>query len=202
MNLRKKIIKSKDNDYEKMGGAVEAMRNVVRQFRLGNLPSGEFSLEEYKNYAAHLIDIQEEDGTWTVSERPETLAEDEKVEFISYPTFLGLGTLVMAGELFPEENFSGIDEALLKGFSAIKLEGFGEDSLFQIIEMVLILIEAGIPPWLKERRDEEIYNHTAIKLISFRDKLQSRVDGGDTILSFGGDYRRIFELVVAGLEVL
>jgi hypothetical protein len=202
MNLRKIIIKSKENDYEKMGGAVEAMRNVVRHFRLGDLPSSEFSMEELKEYIAHLIDIQEENGTWTVSANPEQLSEDEQVEFVSYPTFLGLGTLVMADEFLPKENFKGREESLRKGFFALKLEGYGEDSLFQMIEMILILIEAEVPVWLKNKRTDDILNNKAVKLISFRDKLQSRLDAGDTILPFGGDYREIFELVTSGLAVL
>ena len=202
MNLRKTVNKSKENDYEKMGGAVESMRNVVRQFRLGNLPSEEFTLEDFQKYISHLIDIQEEDGSWTVASRPEQLADDEKVEFIAYPTFLAVGTLVMAEEFLPEADFAGFDGVLEKGFSAMKLEGYGEDSLFQIIEMVLILIEAGIPLWIADKRSIDVYNNKALKLISFRDKLQSRLDAGDTILSFGGDYREIFELVVSGLSLI
>ncbi|MDC7220919.1 MAG: hypothetical protein PQJ59_13370 [Spirochaetales bacterium] len=202
MNLRKKVIKSKDNDYEKMGGAVEAMRNVVRHFRTGTLPNDEFSLEDLKAYTTHIIDIQEEDGTWTVSADAKQLAEDEKIEFLSYPTFIGLCTLVMADEYLPGGDFPGREEALRKGFAALKLEGYGEDSLFQMIEMIIILIEAAVPPWLKDRRSDEVYNNAALKLISFRDKLQSRLDAGDTILSFGGDYREIFELVTSGLSVL
>ena len=202
MNLRKTVNKSKENDYEKMGGAVESMRNVVRQFRLGNLPSEDFTLEDFQGYVSHLIHIQEEDGSWTVASYPEQLGDDERVEFISYPTFLGVGTLVMAEEFLPAADFPGFDDVLKKGFSAMKLEGYGEDSLFQIIEMVLILIEAGIPLWIKDKRSIDVYNHKALKLISFRDKLQSRLDAGDTILSFGGDYREIFELVVSGLSVI
>ncbi|MBN2627864.1 MAG: hypothetical protein JXA95_14450 [Spirochaetales bacterium] len=202
MNLKKKVIKNKENDYEKMGGAVEAMRNVVRQFRLGNLPSPEFSLDDLEDYCRHLMDIQEDNGTWTVAARPEQLAEDELVEFVAYPTFIALGALVMIEEFLPDRECPGKEEVLSKGFSAIRLEGYGEDSLFQIIEMILIFIEAGVPPWLKSRRDEPGYNNTALKLISFRDKLQSRLDAGDTILPFGGDYRPIFELVVSGLSVL
>ncbi|MDC7224620.1 MAG: hypothetical protein PQJ60_12825 [Spirochaetales bacterium] len=202
MNLRKQVVKSRENDYEKMGGVVESMRNVVRHFRVADLPSEEFTLDDLKAYISHIIDIQEEDGTWTVSAHPEQLSEDEKVEFVSFPSFLGVSTLVMAEEYLPDEDFPGREDALEKGFAALKLEGYGEDSLFQMIEMILILIEAAVPPWLKSKRSRQVYNHTAVKLISFRDRLQSRLDAGDTILSFGGDYREIFELVTAGLSVL
>lgn len=202
MNLRKKVIKSKKNDYEDMGGAVEAMRNVNRHFKTGTLPNDQFSLADLETYVNHLIMIQEPDGSWTVSAFPEELAGDEKVEFAIYPTYLALGTLVLAEEYLPETEFPGRDDALRKGFSILKMEGYGEDSLFQIIEMVLMLIEAAVPPWLKSRRDNEVYYQVTMKLISFRDKLQSRIDAGDTVLSFGGDYRSIFELVVSGLSVL
>ena len=202
MNLRKTVIKSKENDYEKMSGAVESMRNVVRQFRLGNLPDEEFSLDDFRDYINHLIDIQNEDGTWTVASRPDQLAEDERVEFISFPTFLGVGALVMADEFLPGEEFPGLDEAREKGVSAIKLEGYGEDSLFQMIEMILILIEAGIPVWIGDKRSHEIYGRKVRELIFFRERLEARLDGGDTVLPFGGDYRAIFELVVSGLSVL
>jgi len=202
VNLRKKIIKNKENDYEEMAGAVEAMRNVVRQYRLGNLPSGEFSLNDLEEYCRHLIDIQEEDGSWTVSSRPDELAEDEKVEFLVYPTYIGLGTLVMADEYLPGRDFPGREEALARGFAALKLEGYGEDSLFQVIEMILMLIEAGVPPWLGNRRDRAEYKPAAAHLVAFRDRLQNRLDRGDTVLPYGGDYRPIFELLVAGLSVL
>lgn len=202
MNLRKKIVKSEKNDFEKMAGSVEAMRNVVRHFKVGTLPNDEFSLEDYREYCEHLIQIQEINGSWTVAGDPSFLSGDEVVEFITYPSYLALGALVMHDEILSGELLEGRDKALVNGFSQAKLEGYGEDSLFQTIEMVFMMIEAGIPPWLVNMRSEESFYPISIKLISLRDKLQSRLDGGDTILPFGGDYKEIFELVVAGLSVL
>ena len=202
MNLRNKIIKSKDNDYEEMAGAVESMRNINRHFNTGTLPNQDFSLTDLKKYIFHLIDIQEKDGSWTVASSIQILSGDETVEFVTYPSYLALGSLVLVAETLPEESFEGIENALVKGFQFIKLEGYGEDTIFQIIEMVLMLIESGIPPWLAKRKGEEIFYNTTMKLISFRDRLQSRLDAGDTVLSYGGDYKSIFELVVSGLAVL
>jgi hypothetical protein len=202
VNLRKSVIKSEKNDFEDMGGAVEAMRNINRHFKTGTLPNTDFSLKDLEDYVYHLISIQEKDGSWTVSASPEQLAGDEKIEFITYPSFLALGTLVMAPDYLTEKLIEGREESLKKGFASLRLEGYGEDSLFQIIEMVLMLIEAGVPPWLKEREDDKDYQEFITSLISLREKVHSRLEKGDTTLSFGGDYRSIFELVTSGLSVL
>ncbi len=207
----KKFFVNKDNDYEDMASRVGAHRIFLENILSGRVPNEEYGIEKLKVYCQSLIEGQRigvqglKDGSWSVSPDPSGIAEEDKMDYHYFPTFIALAVLTACSRKFPDEigTLPGLDEALARGYSfaiSANLEGFGFNSLFQQIESILILGSGGCPVWLREH--PEVSPAIINRLKEIGDDYKKRLETGDTKLSFGGDYKTQFTLAVKFLEPL
>ena len=207
----KEFFVNKDNDYEDMASRVGARRIFLENILAGKVPNEKYGIGPLKIYCQSLIDRQRigvpglKDGSWSVSPDPLGVAEEDRMDYHYFPTFIALSTLIACSRKFPEEigSLGGLEDALIKGFrfvAAGNLEGYGFNSLFQQVESILILGSGGCIAWLMEHPNAS--PELNIRLKELGAEFQNRLDSGDTVLSFGGDYKRQFSLAVKILEPL
>ena len=207
----KKFFVNKDNDYNDMAERVGARRIFMENVIAGRVPNEEYTLDKLVFYCQSLIDGQRRDvpglpdGSWSISPDPSEISEEDQVDYHYFPTFIALSTLIFSAKKFPREigALPGLDEALAGGFEFAltgNLEGYAFNSLFQQIESVLILGSGGCPSWLAEH--PSVCPALAERLREIGLDYQNRLEKGDTVLSFGGDYKPQFSLAVKFLKPL
>ncbi|MBF9015492.1 MULTISPECIES: hypothetical protein [unclassified Oceanispirochaeta] len=206
----KKFLTNKDNDYESMTSRVGQMRIFLEHILAGRVPNEKYSQDSLLQYCRSLVEGQRDGmegldaGSWSVSPSPLEIAEDDKNDYHFFPTYIALATLVFCGEKDSRvKDIPGYDDALKKGFSfavSSELNGYGFNSLFQQMEAVLILGSGGCPRYLVSNPDSGPVMISRLKELG--NDFQQRLDKDDTILSFGGDYKRQFTLACKLLEPL
>ncbi len=207
----KKFFVNKDNDYGNMAERVGARRIFLENVLSGKVPNDEYGVDKLKAYCESLIEGQRmgvpglEDGSWSVSPDPSGVSEEDKVDFHYFPTYVALSMLLACSKKFPREigSLPGLEEALHRGFRfAItgNLDGFGFNNLFQQVESILILGSGGCPGWLAE--NPEVCPALNKRLKELGNEFRARLETGDTVLSFGGDYKTQFTLAVKLLQPL
>ena len=201
MVLIKKFRRSKDDDYENQSAITGSLRLVLKALHQGLIPHEKYTEEQLIKFCKSIIASQEENGSWPVHKPGDSVAEEDEVDFIFFPTQICCSILSYVKQNFNCLELSGIDEAISRGlkFSVIKnLEGFGYNSMFQRIESVIIFIEGSVPLLLN--KDPRICPDCYDKLIELKEEFQNLVDTGNTKMEFGGDYREQYEFVLKGLE--
>lgn len=205
----KKFFVNKDNDYEEMASRVGAHRIFLENILAGKVPNEEYSPEKLALYCASFIERQRKgvsglaDGSWSVSPDPSGVSEEDRMDYHYFPTFIALAILTICAEKFPEEigALPGLEEALAGGYRFAltgNLEGYGFNSLFQQIESVLILGSGGCLKWLAAR--PEVCPGLNARLAEIAREYRTRLEGGDTALPFGGDYKVQFTLALKFLQ--
>jgi hypothetical protein len=206
----KKFLINKDNDYESMTSRVGQMRIFLDHILAGRVPNAKFSQDSLLQYCRSLVEGQRDGmegldaGSWSVSPSPLEIDEDEKNDYHFFPTHIALATLVYCGEKDSRVlEIPGYDETLKRGFAfavSADLNGYGFNSLFQQMEAVLILGSGGCPLYLKDNPD--CCPAMLSRLKELGADFQQRLDSDDTVLSFGGDYKKQFTLACKLLESL
>jgi len=207
----KKFFVNKDNDYGEMTERVGARRIFLDNVLAGKVPNDEYGVEKLLAYCQSLIDGQRkgvsglEDGSWSVSPDPSEVSEEDLMDYHYFPTFIAIAMLTTCAEKFPEEigSLPGLEEAILQGYQfalGCNLEGYGYNSLFQQLESILILGSGGCISWLAKH--PEACPGMVKRLREIGADYQSLLDKGDTVLSFGGDYKLQYTLAVSYLEPL
>ena len=206
----KKFIINKDNDYEKMTSRVGQMKIFLEHILAGRVPNEEYSADSLLGFCRSLVEGQRggepglAEGSWSVCSSPLDIAEDDRMDYHFFPTFIALSLLVgCAGKDPRVRDIPGFDEALKKGFSfavSENLEGYGFNSFFQQMEAILILGSGACPSWLQSH--PECCPPMAQRLGLLGVEYKKRLDKGDTILSFGGDYKIQFQLATKFLAPL
>lgn len=206
----KKFLFNKDNDYESMTSRVGQMRIFLDHILAGRVPNEKFSQDSLLQYCKSLVEGQREGmegldlGSWSVSPAPLEIEEDDKNDYHFFPTYIALATLVFCGQKDSRVlALPGYDEVLKKGFTfavSANLNGFGYNSLFQQIEAVLILGSGACPAYLVDHPD--CCPAMLKRLKELGEDFQNRLDSEDTILSFGGDYKKQFTLACKLLDPL
>lgn len=194
MNLTGEFRKS--DDFEKMGALVSGMRNMVIQMSGKGKKPSPVTEEMWRGFIDSLIENVEEAHYWTVALEEPGLPGDESVEFTQFPTAVALAALALDQAMFPQVLSEAGTLIFQKAASRFSLEGYGEDSIFQICEILLIFIEGDLPAYLrKSSQAPELLE----QLDQWRDNFSSKIETGDTILPFGGDYKEIYQLILKGL---
>jgi hypothetical protein len=207
----KKFFVNKDNDYEKMASRVGAHRIFLENILAGNVPNEEYPLDQLVLYCRSLIDGQRAgvpglpDGSWSVSPDPSGVSEEDCMDYHFFPTLIAISLLTLCAGKYPEEigTLPGLEKALERGYAFIltgNLEGFGFNSLFQQVESILILGSGGCPAWLASHPDAS--PALVERLREIGQSYKNRLEKGDTLLSFGGDYKPQFALALKSLQPL
>jgi len=207
----KKYFVNKTNEYEDMTSRVGALRIFLENILSGQVPNDEYGVEKLTRFCQSLIDGQRigvaglRDGSWSVSPDPSEISEEDLVDYHYFPTYIALSLLITCSEKYPEEigSLPGLNEVLIRGFEFSltgNLEGFGFNSLFQQVESVLILGSGGCIRWLADH--PEVCPSLAARLKEIGGEYKSRLEKGDTVLPFGGDYKPQFTLALKTLEPL
>lgn len=205
-----KFLINKDNDYESMTSQVGKMRIFLDHILAGRVPNEKFSQDSLLQYCRSLVEGQREEmegldaGSWSVSPFPLEIDEDDKNDYHFFPTHIALATLVYCGKKDSRVlEIPGYDETLKKGFAfavSADLNGYGFNNLFQQMEAVLILGSGACPQYLKDHPD--CCPAMMRRLKELAADFQHRLDSDDTVLSFGGDYKKQFTLACKLLEPL
>jgi len=185
----------KSDDFEKMGALVSGMRNMVIEKSKDNSPA--VSQDMWRKFINSLIDSVEDEFYWTVASEESGLPPDESIEFTRFPTAVALSALALDQLKFPGEMASIGIVVFKKGSDIFPLEGFGEDSYFQICEILLIFGEGSLYQWLKKSGQSE---RLLFQLDQWKEKLQEKLQSGDTRLSFGGDYKEIYKTILSYMK--
>lgn len=206
----KKFLINKDNDYEKMTSRVGQMRIFLDHILAERIPNKTFSQDSLLEYCRSLVEGQRGEmeglqaGSWSVSPAPGEVAEDDRVDYHFFPSYIALATLVHCGLKDSRvREIPGYEDALKNGFAfavSSDLNGYGFNSLFQQMEAVLILGSGSCPAYLRSHPD--CCPDLLRRLQELHDDFRTRLDSGDTVLSFGGDYRKQFALACKLLEPL
>jgi len=207
----KKFFVNKDNDYSDMSERVGARRIFLDNVLAGKVPNDDYGVEKLIVYCQSLIDGQRKavpglnDGSWSISPDPSEVSEEDLMDYHYFPTFIAIAMLTACARKFPEEigSLTGLDEAIVQGYKfaiGCNLEGYGFNSLFQQLESVLIMGSGGCISWLVNHPDA--CPGIVKRLREIAADYQSHLDKGDTVLSFGGDYKRQYTLAVTYLEPL
>lgn len=193
MNLVKKFRKS--DDYEKMLALVSGMRNMV--IEVSTEENATLSKEDWQGFIASLFDSVEPEKSWTVSELPQKLDPDDRVEFCTFATAVALSAIAREHLMHPEDLKEEERSLFEEAAATFELKGFGEDNLFQVCEILLIFLEGGLPLVLTQ-----YYRNNPLRksLLNWQQNLQKRMDEKNTLLPFGGDYSEIFALILSGLD--
>ncbi|MDA3810328.1 MAG: hypothetical protein PF518_08365 [Spirochaetaceae bacterium] len=201
MVLLKEFRKSIDDDYENMSVLTGSLRQVLKALKNGQIPHKSYSEEELIFLCKSLIYNQDPNGSWPVHRPEDTVAEEDLVDFIFFPTQIACSILAFVKQKVNFPELPEIDEALSRGlkFSVSKnLEGFGHNNIFQKLESLIIFIEGSVPELLNN--DPRICPACYHRIIELREEFQNLVDSGNTTLEFGGDYKEQFEFVLQGLS--
>lgn len=206
----KKFLTNEDNDYERMTSRVGQMRIFLDHILAGRIPNETFTQDSLLQYCRSLVEGQRdaveglEAGSWSVSPAPLEIEEDDRNDYHFFPTYIALATLVYCGEKDPRvKEIPFYDEVLKKGFAfavSSDLNGYGFNSLFQQMEAVLILGSGLCPAYLKAH--PECCPKMLNRLKELGEDFQQHLDQGDTVLPFGGDYKKQFALACQLLEPL
>jgi len=206
----KKFSINKDNDYEKMTSKVGQMRIFLENILSGRVPNESYSSDNLYNFCRSLIEAQRPsgpelaDGSWSVSPEPSEVAEEDRIDYHYFPTFLALSLLVSCGKKDSRiPALPGYNDALRRGFEfsmSGNLEGVGFNSLFQQVESILILGSGGCFSWLAD--NPECCPDLVGRLRELENVFRTRLESGDTVLDFGGDYKTQFTLVCQFLKPL
>lgn len=195
MNLTTKFRKS--DDFEKMGALVSGMRNMVIQTAADKEASSPIKESVWREFIDSLLDSIEEKGYWTVALDEPGLPGDESVEFTRFPSAVALSALALDMHKYPQAGNEKRKEVFQKAASCFPLKGYGEDGVFQVCEILLIFIEGNLPSFLRE-------SGLSPELLSQLDQWSSEISGklerGDTILPYGGDYKDIYQQILKGLK--
>lgn len=206
----KKFQINEDNDYERMTSRVGQMRIFLDHILAGRVPNEKFTQDSLLQYCRSLVEGQRDEmegleaGSWSVSPAPLEIAEDDRNDYHFFPTYIALATLVYCGEKDSRvRDIPSYKDVLQKGFAfavSSDLNGYGFNSLFQQLEAVIILGSGSCPSYLK--RHPECCPKMLNRLRELGTEFQNRLDSGDTVLSFGGDYKKQFTLACNLLEPL
>lgn len=184
----------KSDDFEKMGALVAGMRNMVIQKAQGNE-----TLVPQKKWTAFidsLIHSIEEKSYWTVAQKEATLPPDELVEFTSMASAVALAALSL--DLQSDSPHPGADQCFTRGAMAFSITGHGEDSMFQVCELLLVLLEGNVPAYVQSLKDCPLKDH----LVFWKNHITGRLNTGKTEMPYGGDYREVFQQIELGLDVV
>jgi len=198
---------SRDMDFEHMGSIVGSMRFLLEAFASGQLPDEDYTLDDYIGYISSLPEKQWKTGvtagSWTVAPEPEKVKEDERLDFIFFPSWCACASISWLIQNHPEKAsaINGLEESLVQGLKfsiSENLEGFGITGELQTIEAALILGAGGLLQLLKKNPhfSPELKNRLDELKTDYRNKL----DRGETDLPYGGSYKEIFEQVCRFLE--
>lgn len=206
----KKFKINKDNDYEDLLSTAGRMKIFLENVLSGQVPHDTYKPETLFHYCRSLVEGQRGEepglaaGSWSVSPVPEEIGEEDAMDIHYFPTMIALATLVFCGNKYAEvRDIPGYEDSLKRGFGfAISggLKGIGFNSFFQEMESVLILGSGGCPLWLKEH--PEACPALAERLLELGREYALRLEKNDTVLEFGGDYKRQFVLALRLLEPL
>ncbi len=203
MVLIKEFRKSKDDDYESMSAITGCFRLVLKALDKGLIPHDSYTELELISFSRSLINNQEPDGSWPVHRPEDTISEEDQIDFVYFPTQIACSILSHVKQNHNCRELADIDEVLTKGLkfsNSKKLEGFGFNSMFQKLESMIIFTEGSVPKLLNS--DPRICPSLYDTLIESKEEIQKRVDSGDTVIEFGGDYRETFEFILKGLTNL
>jgi squalene cyclase len=179
-----------------MAALVGGMRNSMNMIARGEEQF--ITPQHWREYIQSLLDAQDDTGRWTVAENPMELPPEEQVEFIQFPWALALASLALDFQLFPECQTKNSLQAFDKGAQAFSLKGFGEDDVFQVCEILMIFIEGQLPQWLKTHDRPSALQD---QLEQWHQDFQKKLDSGNTVLPYGGDYSPIFKEILQGLNL-
>jgi len=193
MNLVGTIRKS--DDFEKMGALVSGMRNMV--IEMGKETSLLVTEEMWRSFIDSLVDGVETELYWTVASEESGLPPEDSVEFTRFPTAVALAALALDQQKFPGALSEAGSSLFCRAADQFSLEGYGEDSVFQICEILLILGEGQVYSWLKQSgQSAELFN----QLDQWKQLLQEKFQSGDTRLPYGGDYAEIYRTIIKTME--
>jgi len=195
MNLTKKIRKS--DDFEKMGALVSGMRNMVIQTAAGKDAVTPIKEEAWRGFIDSLLNSVEEKYYWTVASDEGALPMDESIEFSRFPTAVALAALALDMQKYPQAGSEQRKEVFQKAADTFPLEGYGEDGVFQVCEILMIFIEGNLPVFLRE---SGLSPELLGKLDRWAEDITEKLDRGDTLLPYGGDYKEIYKQILKGLK--
>lgn len=193
----------KKYDFEKMCGIVGLLRSVLDNFVGGKLPVDNFGYAELAALVESLIDGQRSEegleGSWAVCPDRDSLAEDEVMDFIVFPTCEAAALIAWVLDNQPDlvENPAKAEEVLRKAFAFLaeqKLEGHGMDGHLQTIESLLILVTGGVPRFLEKRPNlAPDFLHL---LMSEKEKISSLCCNGQTTTAWGQDLEESYRAIL------
>ncbi|MDC7235516.1 MAG: hypothetical protein PQJ58_19965 [Spirochaetales bacterium] len=206
----KKFLINEDNDYERMTSRVGQMRIFLDHILAGRVPNEKFGKDSVLQYCRSLVEGQREAaeglaaGSWSVSPAPGEVEEEDRIDYHFFPTYIALSTLVYCAAQDPRvSEIPSYHEVLKKGFAfavSANLDGYGFNSLFQQLEAVLILGSGLCPAYLLEHPDSSPALLARLKELGAEYK--ERLEKNDTVLAFGGDYKKQFTIACTLLEPL
>jgi len=203
MVLMKEFKKSKDDDYENMSVVTGSMRLVLKALKNGLIPHKQYTEEELILFSKSLIKNQETDGSWRAHKPEVTVAEEDIVDFVYFPTQIACSILSHVKQNHNVSDMGDINEAISKGLKfavSNNLEGYGFNKQFQKLESLIIFIEGSVIELLNQ--DPRICSTCYHRVIELKEEIQNLVDSGDTGMEYGGDYKEQYEFVLSGLGAI
>lgn len=199
----------RDMDFEHQGAIVGLMKDVVTFLKKDKIPYEKYTMDNLTGYIKSLIDLQRAEeivkGSWAVAPEPESTPEDELVDFHYFPTYLGVATLSLFKQKYPEaaSKLDGFEETLKSAMNYSvnkKFIGYGFSSDFQRLEAAILLSMGSVPELLKENPNycPEMLN----ELIKIRDEVVAAVKNKKIVNDFGINLGNEYKAVLLGLDCL
>lgn len=184
MNIAKKYIKRETYDYEKLCNSAGGMRNAIKIAGKQNWIPEEYTEEDFNKYVESLWSGREDNGSWCPAPNSEKLPPDEVIEFCIFPTILALGAISLRWGMLSEDQKSLASNSM--DWLAERFKGYGEDSIFQLAEMIFMMSESNFIEFI---RKENLGSKLQDELDKLSKEWNEKLDNGDTVLPYGGDYK-------------
>ncbi len=184
------------NDFAELAPAAGRLRALEQAFAENSLPE-DYTPARLAAYAKSLLALQREDGSFSVSRKPEELEPDELTDALLFVTWTAAAFLRLTETRLPEEaaKLPGLHSALLRALNSpgacrLDFPESGPAAPVQQIEAVLILSSGGIPAMLREDAAAAPALRDALSLL--KEQFQRRLETGETSLVENVDYRELY----------